>query len=228
MGCTVTVVVMAFNEGPNLEAVVHDLRKASRQSALPCEILVVDDGSSDGTGAVADRLARELDGIRVVHHASNGGLGAVYRTGFLEARGDLVTFFPADGQFEASAVERFVAAMDGADMVLGYLETSTRPLLGRVLSSGERLLYRMLFGRLPRFQGLLMVRRSVLDRFELTSRGRGWAVVMELIIRTARAGCRIRTVPTALRPRLSGTSKVQNPRTMWSNLRQTIALRRQL
>ena len=220
----VTVVVMAYDEAASLEAVVREIVGALERSGRPFEVLVVDDGSSDGTGLVAERLAATVDGVRVVHHETNRGLGGVYRTGFQSARRELITFFPADGQFPAEIVERFAPLMDGHDLVLGYLPGGRRGIVGALLSGCERALYRVLFGPLPRFQGILMVRKALLDRIELRSQGRGWAVVMELIIRIVRGGGRVRSEPTPIRPRASGRSKVQNARTIGSNLRQTFGL----
>jgi glycosyltransferase involved in cell wall biosynthesis len=219
---------MAYDEAASLEGVVLEIQAALRRTGRAFEVLVVDDGSTDGTGAVADRLAATLEGIRVIHHGTNLGLGGVYRTGFRNARCGLVTFFPADGQFPADILERFAPLMGGCDMVLGYLPGGRHSVAGRLLSWGERIVYRLLFGPLPRFQGILMFRRRMLDGLELRSDGRGWAVLMELIIRSVWRGARVRNEPTAIRPRLSGRSKVQNARTVWSNLRQTIALRRVL
>jgi dolichol-phosphate mannosyltransferase len=223
----VTVVVMAFDEAASLEVVVHEIRSALDAVGGSAEILIVDDGSSDGTGPIADRLASEGLGVRVVHHGVNKGLGGVYRTGFAEARGELLTFFPADGQFPGSILAAFVPAMEGHDMVLGYVERRDA-LLGRLLSAAERTLYRLLLGPLPRFQGVFMVRSRMLRSLSLRSEGRGWAIVMELVVRAARAGWRIESRPTALRARRSGTSKVQNARTVWANLRQVLALRGRL
>ncbi len=225
---SLSVVVMAYNEVEGLAGVVREIEGTLARLGCPAEILIVDDGSSDGTAEVADALARDFEKVRVVHHPANRGLGGVYRTGFAETRLGCVTFFPADGQFPAEIIEGFWPTMEDHDLVLGYLPEGRSGLLGAALSSVERLLYRALFGRLPRFQGVFMVRRSVLERLPLSSAGRGWAVVMELIVRAVRAGCRIRSQPTPLRPRRSGASKVQNARTIWSNLRQLMALRRDL
>jgi dolichol-phosphate mannosyltransferase len=222
-----TVVVMAFNEAASLEAVAAEIRAALDRLGAPAEILIVDDGSTDGTGAIADGLANVLRDVRVVHHAPNGGLGAVYRTGFAQARGELLTFFPADGQFPAAILESFVPAMEGHDMVLGYVPRRDSRV-GRLLSGAERIAYRLLLGPMPRFQGVFMVRRAALARVPLRSEGRGWAIVMELMARAARAGWRMKSLPTEIRPRRSGASKVQNARTIWSNLLQVIALRGRL
>jgi hypothetical protein len=81
---------------------------------------------------------------------------------------------------------------------------------------------------MPRFQGIMMIRRELLRDIPLSSTGRGWAVVMEFILKAARAGARIDSVPTTVRPRSHGESKVNNWRTIVANLRQLLTLRRHL
>lgn len=224
----ISVIVMAYNEAANLGPVVHELFAELHRLGRPWELVVVDDGSTDGTGAVADSLAGDLVGVRVVHHVANQGLGGVYRTGFGAAQGCYVTFFPADGEFPAAILAQFLPFMESADMVLGYLNEPAIGLLARVLAEGERLLFRVMFGPLPKFQGIVMFRREILNHVTLTSTGRAWTILMELIIRANRAGYRLVSVPTALRPRLSGESKVNNVRTVWDSLKQLARLRRQL
>lgn len=228
MADTITVVVMAYNEAANLEPTVREIGGALALVPGAHEILIVDDGSTDGTGEAADALASADARLRVVHHGVNRGLGGVYRTGFAEAGRDLVTFFPADGQFPASIIGQFAALVAGVDMVLGYLPGRRESLVGRTLSAMERLVYRVVIGPMPRFQGILMFRRTLLEGMALRSTGRGWAVLIELIVRAHRAGARMASAPTPVRPRLSGTSKVQNWRTIVSNLRQALQLRAHL
>ena len=221
----VSVVLMAFNEAASLAAVAAEIHGELAGLGTSFELVIIDDGSSDGTGKIADELAATLAGVRVCHHGVNLGLGAVYRTGFAEARGDLVTFFPADGQFPATIIGCYLAAIDDTDMILGTLPERGGPVTARLLSLAERLLLRALFGHFPRFQGILMFRRSLLDGTRLVSQGRGWTVLMEFILRQARAGARIKNLPITLRPRRDGASKVNNLRSITSNLRQVLALR---
>ncbi|GAC1480019.1 MAG: hypothetical protein NVS1B4_25010 [Gemmatimonadaceae bacterium] len=220
----VTVIVMAYNEAQALEPTVREIVGVAAGAGWRVEVLIVDDGSSDGTGEIADRLARETAFVRVVHHATNAGLGGVYRTGFAEARGSFVTFFPADGQFPATIITQFARVAHDVDLVLGYLPARRSSLVAKALSGIERALYRVLFGPLPRFQGILMCRHALLTELPLHSRGRGWAVVMELIIRASRRGYRVTSVATTMRPRHSGRSKVNNLRNITSNARQMFAL----
>src|SRR5437868_7859835 len=182
---SISVIIMAYNESSTLAAMIQDVDQALRAMGCPHEIVIVDDGSTDGTGLLADDLAAQMELVRVLHHQPNQGLGGVYRSGFAEAKCDFITFFPADGQFSPSIIQHFYPLMQNADMVLGYLPSDAAySLAGKVLSAGERFVYRLLFGPLPRFQGILMFRRVLLEQFSLKSTGRGWVILMELIIRT--------------------------------------------
>ena len=224
----ISVVVMTYNEAASLGGVVREIRGALVETGRPFEIIVVDDGSRDATPSVASGLAQSLEGVRVVRHPSNLGLGSVYRTGFSEARQDLVTFFPADGQFPATIIGQFLDAIEGHDAVFGTLDNPVGPI-GAVLNRAERIFYQVLFGRFPKFQGIVMFRRRILSEVPLRSPGgRGWAVLMELILRISRGPYRFANARTTLRPRESGHSKVRNLRTIGVNLVQAMRLRRLL
>jgi glycosyltransferase involved in cell wall biosynthesis len=223
---TLSVVVMAYNEADSLAPTVREIDGVLSSLRLPHEIVIIDDGSRDGTGEVAEQIQSDLRAVRVIHHDKNRGLGGVYRTGFSTARGEFVTFFPADGQFPASILRQFIPEINECDLVLGYLPSRRDSPVSRVLSWSERRLYEIFFGRLPRFQGVLMFRRILLEHFALRSKGRGWGVLMEFIIRVQRSGGRTKSVPTSFRPRVSGRSKVNNWRTIYANLMEVWALRR--
>ncbi len=220
----VSILVMAYNEEATVTEVLREIDATMRPSGLAYEIIIIDDGSSDNTGILADEAARDLPRIKVVHHQSNLGIGEVYRSGFGEACGTFVTAIPADGQFPASLITQFAALVSTVDLALGYIPDIKRPPLGAILSWFERRLYRLMFGPLPSFQGLMMFRRSLLVELGVKSRGRGWAIIMELIVRATRQRKAIVRVPTTLRPRKSGTSKVNNMRNIMANFRQALML----
>ena len=221
-----SVVVLAYNEAANLVGAISEIVDVLGRVQVTYEVVIVNDGSTDETGRLADQLAAQFVGLRVVHHATNLGLGGGYRTGFCVAAGNYLTFFPADRQFPADIIADFLPRMHDVDLVLGYLPSRHDSWVGKGLSAAERALYAVLFGRMPRFQGIFMARRAMLVGIPLRSMGRGWAVLMEFIIRADRAGWRIESVPTEVRPRASGQSKVNNLRTIASNLAQVVALRR--
>ena len=225
---TLTVVIMAYNEAASLRPVSDEILAELERSGVTHEILFIDDGSTDGTADICDVLAKTYPVCRVIHHRPNLGLGGVYRSGFREARGKWLTFFPADGQFPATIIGHYLTHIDGTDMILGYLPERDGPLTSKLLSQAERWLFRALFGDFPRFQGILMFRRSLLEKHRLVSQGRGWTVLMEFILRATRGGARHTSLPIHLRPRQSGHSKVNNLRSISSNLRQVLALRMKL
>ena len=225
---TITCCVFAWDEIATLRPVVEAQLAELERLGVPHELLIIDDGSTDGTGLEADRLAREHPAVRVIHHAENRGLGGVYRTGFTGARGEFVTFFPADGQFPASILSQYYPLIQRWDLVLGNLPRRTDKLVGALLGRVERLLYRVLLGHVPRLEGVFIFRREILSRLPLKSEGRGWTVVWELVVRAHRAGLRIVGCPITMLPRTHGASKVNNLRNIAANFRQLLGLRRLL
>jgi glycosyltransferase involved in cell wall biosynthesis len=223
-----SVAVLAYNEEANVRKAVREIADELSKLDAPWEIIVVDDGSTDATGRIIDEMAAEDAHIRPVHHGQNRGLGGGYRTGFDEARGTFLIFFPADGQFPPSIITEFFGQMERLDMLLGYLPNHQRAPLARAASVAEKLVYRVLLGKMPRFQGVLMFRTALLREVQLVSTGRGWGIIMELILRVSRGPYRVRSTPTAMRPRMSGESKVMNSRTVTANLKQVLALRQAL
>jgi len=217
---------MTYNEVHSLEAVILEMLWVLQSLRRSYKILIVDDGSSDSTAAVADHLSEKLSRVQTIHHDTNLGLGCVYRTGFQRSNGRFVTFFPADGQFNPAIVSRMAELIDNYDMVLGYLTGKRDSALSKFLSWGEKLFYKLLFVTFPRFQGILMFQRQILQTIPLISSGRGWAVIMELILKTSRAGFKTISIPTGeLRPRRYGKSKVNNFRTILANLKEAITLK---
>lgn len=226
-----TVCIFVWNEVGTLAEVIDDVTSTLAQDEAAhgrsWEVIVIDDGSSDGSETLAEEAAARHPHVRVVHHDGNQGLGPVYRTGFEQARGLFVSFVPGDAQFPAALVRELREHAETNDLVLGYLPGRT-DLVGKTLSAAERLVYRALVGRVPRFQGLFMIRTDVLRKTPLLSRGRGWAIVMEMILRVDRAGYRVKSIPQRNRPRRIGASKVNNLRNIRANLVQLAALRRMI
>ena len=225
----VTVVVMAYNEVDNLARVVAEILAALRGSAWHRR------NSDRGRrkhrwhgGARGPHRSSGRHVRRVVHHGANQGLGQVYWTGLTQAEREFVTFFPADGRHSPRpSTDLFALARDG-DLVLGYLPRRRDSIVGRLAVVGSAPALSSAGRTSPRFQGVLMVRRSILGGLQLQPSGRAASIVFEMTIKIVRAGYRVVSVPTAYRPRVTGHSKVNNLRTISANLSAMIDMRRRL
>ena len=230
---TAWVVLPTYNERENLATVVALTRAALAGCDPPVDgtVLVVDDGSPDGTGELADALAREHDDVRVLHRARKGGLGGAYLAGFDEALAegaDFVIEMDADLSHDPADLPRLIdAARDGADVVLGSRYVAGGgvegwPLHRRLVSrAGGRYAAIVLGLPLSDLTGGFKCFRAralrALDR-DLV-RSRGYAFQVELTYHAARAGLEIAEIPIVFRERERGRSKMSPAiafEAMWS------------
>jgi dolichol-phosphate mannosyltransferase len=217
------LILPTFNEAENLETVVHAARAVLGDAAPHgFRVLVVDDGSPDGTGDIADRLARaHPDQVAVLHRAERQGLGPAYLAGFAEAlAGGAGYVFEMDSDLshDPADLARLLAAVrdDGADVALGsrYVAgggVTDWGLVRRLVSRGGSSYARHVLGLDVRdlTGGFKCFRREVLEAIELaTVRSHGYAFQVELTYRAVQAGFRVAEVPILFRDRQAGTSKM--------------------
>ena len=213
----VSVVIPCLNEAANIEECVGRARAALAQHGISGEIVVVDNGSEDGSGELAHAA-----GARVVDEPRRG-YGQAYQTGFEAAQGDYVIMIDADLTYDFEEISVFVRELDdGADLVMGNRMENVQPgamsLLSRIgnpiLSGFLNLLYRTPIG--DAHCGMRAIRRDVLPRLDLRSTGMEFA--SEMVIRAAREKLEIRELPIALHER-GGESKLSPFRDGWRHLR---------
>ena len=212
-----TVCLPTYNERDNLGPMLEALRAVLRDGD---RVLVIDDASPDGTGALADELASRLGFVDVLHREAKLGLGPAYLAGFRRALADgaeLVLEMDCDFSHDPNDVPRLIAAAeDGADVVLGsrYVRgggVRNWGLLRRVISRGASL-YTGLFlqmGVKDPTGGFKCFRRAVLEAIDLDAiSARGYAFQIETTYRAKRAGFRVAEVPITFADRVEGTSKM--------------------
>jgi len=221
----VSCVMPAYNERDVIAHVVRRVLRALERLTEGFELIVVDDGSTDGTGRILDDLMDE--NLRVVHFATNAGYGKALRTGFEIAAHPLVFFLDSDDQFDPADLDRLLRVAAGADIVVGYRAQRRDSAMRSVLSGGYNTIVRGLLDVNVRDINCAfkLMRRDALGRLPLTSDG--YAINAEILARAARAGLRIREVPVSHQERRSGRSKVgfgDIPR----SLAQVVTLRRSL
>ncbi|MBK9181200.1 MAG: polyprenol monophosphomannose synthase [Acidimicrobiales bacterium] len=210
------VVLPTFDEAENIADVLRLLRAV----APAAEILVVDDNSPDGTADVAERVGRELGGIRVLRRPAKAGLGSAYRAGFrtgLSEGFELLVEMDSDLSHDPAALPTLLAAVaDGADLAVGsrYVSGGSIPdwsLHRRLLSRwGNRYAAAVLGIHVhDATAGYRAYRADVLSRIDLdTVRAEGYGFQIEMAYRVARLGGRIDEVPISFTDRVRGTSKM--------------------
>jgi dolichol-phosphate mannosyltransferase len=213
------LILPTYNEVENVEAVVRAALAQLATTGLDHTVLVVDDSSPDGTGQVADRLAAELEEVRVLHREAKEGLGRAYLAGFelaLANRADLILEMDADFSHDPADLPRLIAAAGDADLVLGsrYVPgggVENWGALRRLLSRGGSWYSRVLLGVPVRdlTGGFKCFNRRVLDAIDLTGvRAGGYGFQIELTYRAIQAGFTVAEVPILFRERREGQSKM--------------------
>ena len=212
----VAVVLPTYNESENIARLLTQLR-----NVLPdARLFVVDDNSPDGTGDIAERCARELGGIEVLHRPGKQGLGSAYRQGFTHviAQGvDVVVSMDVDFSHDPLAIPAMLAAIEsGSDAVIGsrYVSgggTKNWPLHRRLLSRWGNLYTGAVLGVKVRdcTSGFRAYRSSALAAIAPeTTKAEGYAFLSELVVRLSRRGLKISEVPILFIDRENGTSKM--------------------
>jgi dolichol-phosphate mannosyltransferase len=215
----VWVILPTYNERSNLERLVASVRSVLESCAPDHSILVVDDGSPDGTGELADRLANADNHVEVLHGPRKRGLGRAYIEGFryVLARGAaLVIEMDADFSHDPAYLPRLIAAAQEADLVLGsrYVPGGEVRNWGpgrRVVSRAGCWYAKTVLGVGVRdlTGGFKCFRREVLEAIDLDSvRSQGYSFQVELTYRALQAGFRVKEVPILFTERQVGQSKM--------------------
>jgi len=212
-------VLPTYNEAENVDAIVRAALPHLASTGIGHHVLVVDDGSPDGTGDIADRLAAEIEAVQVLHRPGKDGIGPAYLAGFAHAMAngaDLLLEMDADFSHDAADLPRLIEAANRADLVLGsrYVPgggVSDWGLGRRLISRGGSLYAQMLLG-VPIHDltgGFKCFRREVLESLDLKSVGTdGYGFQIEMTYRAIRAGFRVEEVPIVFRDRRVGSSKM--------------------
>ncbi len=203
---SLSVFFPAYNEQGNIKAtVLHAINILDKYHFL-WEIIIIDDGSTDKTGKIADSLVRRSPKIRVVHQ-KNGGYGKALQTGFSTARYEWVVYSDADRQFDFSQIDKFLLAADSSDAVWGYRfkrqDSLLRFFTGLVWIWSLRLLLGITLQDVN--CGFKMIKKKVLDQLGSLVSTRGAMINAELAIKIKQNGFKIIEIGVSHQPRISGT-----------------------
>lgn len=187
---TISLIVPALNEEAVIEEVVRQIHSSIHERARDFELILVDDGSHDATGQIMDRLAAQDPRIRVLHSATNAGLGTSFQKGLAVAQFDYVMLLCGDGGLPAASLPRIFDRIGEEDLVIPYMtnlkriKTKARYLLSRCYTK----LLNLLFGfKLRYYNGLPVYPRVLLQAITITSSGFGFQG--EILVKLLRSGC---------------------------------------
>lgn len=203
---SLSVFFPAYNEEKNIALTVEKAKKVLENLKIKkWEILIIDDGSTDKTGEVADMLVKRNPHIRVIHK-SNGGYGTALRAGFSSAIYDWVVYTDADGQFDFSEVTKFLDKTDEADVIYAFKTKRNDHIFRTLAAKGWALSLFLFFGLNMKDvdTGFKMVKRSVLEKIPTLQSSRGGMINAELVIKAEKYGFRITQVEINHYPRLFG------------------------
>ena len=224
----VSFVLPAWNESANIGQAVTEATRVGERLFRRHEIVVVDDGSKDGTGEIVRKLAERDSRIRLVTHRENRGYGEALRSGFLSAELDFIFFTDADLQFDMDELEGFLKYARTVDVVAGYRVNRQDAMPRRLMAYAWNLLVRVLFYVPVRDIdcAFKLFDRRVLREVDLESVGA--MVNTELMVKLGRAGASVVEVGVSHRPRRAGEARGASPRVILTALREVRRMRRRL
>jgi glycosyltransferase involved in cell wall biosynthesis len=223
-----TVVLPCFDEAANLERAVHAACAAAAAASREYEVIVVDDGSRDGSDVIAAALVDRDPHVRLLVHGENRGYGDAVRSGIAAARMPWILLTDADLQFDLHQLADFIPYADSADLLVGWRIQRSDALNRRLNAAAWNWLVRRLF-HLPVRDvdcAFKLMRTSVVQPIPLTSRGA--MISTELLVRSLAAGARLEELGVHHRPRVAGAASGASPRVILRAFRELAVLRRVL
>ncbi len=223
-----SLVFPVFDEERNIGPLLESTLALAPRLAPSFEIVVVDDGSRDGSARVIDHYCRADARVQVVRHQRNRGYGAALRAGLRQARGELVFFSDADLQFDVTELSRLLAHTEEFDIVAGYRSPRRDPWHRRVIAWVWGALVRVLFDLRVRDIdcAFKIFHRNVLEAIPVASIGA--FINTEILVRARKAGFRIHQVPVTHRRRRFGRQTGANPRVIARAVVELFTLYREL
>jgi glycosyltransferase involved in cell wall biosynthesis len=216
-----------YNELGNIERCVTWAMEVGRQMTSDLEIVVVDDASTDGSGALLDRLAAEHPEVKPIHHVENRKLGGAIKTGFANASKAWVLYIDSDLPIDLSQSLRAVPlALEGNDLVIGWRRNRNEGIKREIMSWAYNRLIRTVFGLkvIDVNFAFKMIRREILQQIRLDSEGS--FIDAELLIRAQRLGAPIGEMGLDYYPRTAGVSTLASMSVVRTIIVEMLAFKR--
>lgn len=225
---SITIAIPAYNEEENIEWVLKDTIKSLPRYFSEYEVVVVDDGSIDRTGEIADAIAKKNKNVQVIHQP-NGGFSKAMLTGIMAAKKEFVAYMPADGQFLVEDMRHCFEKMAKNDLVLGYRGSRPDYTVKRIIFSyGYLLLLLFLFGIRWIDVGWVNIwRTNKVQKIKINATG-GIFILTEIAVRFMRRGYKIDEAPSYYHVRKSGKVKNAKMKVVWNTFLSALKLKLEL
>lgn len=203
----ISVFFPCFNEEGSIGKTVEKAIKALEDKRIDYEILVINDGSTDQTAQVVEKLIKQNSKIKLINHPKNLGYGEALKSGFYNARYNVIVYTDGDGQFDFSEISKFLEKIEDYDLIIGFRIKRQDPFFRILFNKGWKLSLLAFFGLTLKDVdcGFKMIRREVLETIPHLESQRGAMINAELAISTKKYGFKIGQVGVNHYPRLAGT-----------------------
>lgn len=203
-----SVFLPAYNEEANLSHTVKNVVDNLNKSVSTWELIIVNDGSKDKTGAIADDFAKKDSRIRVIHLHPNGGYGSALKAGLYACKYPWISFIDSDGQFDFSEIGRFLKTQEktSADLVIGYYLGRKVSFQRKINTKIWQIIVWLLFGLNVKDIdcGFKLISKKVLDKIDKLESTRGAFITSEFLIKCQKAGFKIVEIGVQHFPRVQG------------------------
>jgi glycosyltransferase involved in cell wall biosynthesis len=225
---SISVFFPCYNEQENVGRTVEKALEVMQKLNADFEVIIVDDGSSDGTGQIADEIAGRDGRVKVVHHEGNLGYGAALQSGFKAATKELIFYTDGDGQFDINEMPPLLALMEQYDIVSCYRLNRQDSINRKINGWCWTRLVCLMFGLKIRDIdcAFKLYKREIFDKIELSSTGA--LIDAEILARAARKGCRITQKGVHHYPRTSGEQSGANIRVVLRAFKELFKLQRRI
>ena len=225
---SITIAIPVYNEEENIEWVIKDTLKTLPKYFKVWEIVAVDDGSKDKTGAILNRLANKHPQVKVIHQP-NGGYSKAMLTGIMASSKDYISYMPADRQFLVEDMRHCFEKMEKNDLVLGYRGSRPDYTVKRIIFSyGYLLILLFLFGIRWIDVGWVNIwRTKEVQKLRLKGTG-GIFILTEIVVRFMRKGLKIDEAPSYYHVRKSGEVKNAKLKVVFDTFLSALKLKWQL
>ena len=219
-----SIVMPALNEEANIEEAIGDCLKALRIKNIEGEIIVVNDGSTDRTGELVEKIMEKENRVRMIRHDSPKGIGTSFWDGTDEAKGDVVIMLPGDNENDPQEIMRYYALLNHVDIVIPFVfNKHVRGYLRPLLSLIYRFIINTTFSTYLNYtNGTILYRKSILQ--ELDYRSKGFFFQTDILIRAIKKGYLFAEVPYRLGIRDTGESKAMSFPSLYQVIRGYIRL----